>query len=69
MRHQHNFDPLAGALPDEYFFIVLAMTVTGAVAVGAGTAYFPIAVTIPIWSLFQSRCETFFLRTWQPFFS
>src|SRR5580692_10054281 len=27
MRGEHSFDPLAEALPDEYFFIVLSMTV------------------------------------------
>jgi hypothetical protein len=41
MRHQHTFDPLAGALPDEYFFIVLSMTVTGAVAVWRWDSIFP----------------------------
>jgi len=33
MRGQNSFDPLAAALPDEYFFIVLSMVVTGTVAV------------------------------------
>ena len=41
MRHQHSLDPLAGALPDEYFFIVLSMTVTGAVAVWRWDCIFP----------------------------
>jgi hypothetical protein len=41
MRHEHSFDPLAGALPDEYFFIVLSMTVTGAVAVWRWDSIFP----------------------------
>ena len=41
MRHQHTFDPLAGALPDEYFFIVLSMTVTGIVAVWRWDSIFP----------------------------
>ncbi len=34
-------DPLVVALPDEYFFIVLSMTVTGAVAVWRWDAIFP----------------------------
>src|SRR5947199_5371434 len=34
-------DPLVVALPDEYFFIVLSMTVTGAVAVWRWEAIFP----------------------------
>jgi len=34
-------DPLLVALPDEYFFIVLSMTVTGAVAVWRWDAIFP----------------------------
>ena len=39
MRGQRNFDPVAATVPDEYFFIVLSMVVTGAVAVCGGTAY------------------------------
>ena len=38
---QTNVDPLLVALPDEYFFIVLSMTVTGAVAVWRWDAIFP----------------------------
>jgi len=41
MRGQHELDPLAGALPDEYFFIVLSMAVTGVVAVWRWDAIFP----------------------------
>jgi len=41
MRGQHVFDPLSGALPDEYFFIVLSMMVTGAVAVWRWDSVFP----------------------------
>ncbi len=41
MRGQHDFDPLAAALPDEYFFIVLSMTVTGVVAVWRWDSIFP----------------------------
>jgi hypothetical protein len=36
-----NVDPLLITLPDEYFFIVLSMTVTGAVAVWRWDAIFP----------------------------
>jgi hypothetical protein len=36
-----NVDPLQIAFPDEYFFIVLSMTVTGAVAVWRWDAIFP----------------------------
>jgi hypothetical protein len=41
MRGTLNVDPLLMALPDEYFFIVLSMTVTGAVAVWRWDAIFP----------------------------
>jgi hypothetical protein len=41
MRHEQSIDPLAGALPDEYFFIVFSMTVTGAVAVWQWDSIFP----------------------------
>jgi hypothetical protein len=41
MRGQNNVDPLAAALPDEYFFIVLSMTVTGVVAVWRWDSIFP----------------------------
>jgi hypothetical protein len=41
LRGQRGFDPLAAALPDEYFFIVLSMVVTGAVAVWRWDGIFP----------------------------
>jgi hypothetical protein len=41
LRGATNVDPLLVALPDEYFFIVLSMTVTGAVAVWRWDAIFP----------------------------
>jgi hypothetical protein len=41
LRGQRGFDPLAAALPDEYFFIVLSMVVTGAVAVWRWDSIFP----------------------------
>jgi len=41
LRGQTSVDPLLVALPDEYFFIVLSMTVTGAVAVWRWDAIFP----------------------------
>jgi hypothetical protein len=41
LRGQTNFDPLAAALPDEYFFIVLSMAVTGGVAVWWWKSIFP----------------------------
>ncbi len=41
LRGTTNVDPLLVALPDEYFFIVLSMTVTGAVAVWRWDAIFP----------------------------
>jgi hypothetical protein len=41
LRGATNVDPLAIALPDEYFFIVLSMTVTGLVAVWRWDAIFP----------------------------
>jgi hypothetical protein len=41
LRGATGADPLLVALPDEYFFIVLSMTVTGAVAVWRWDAIFP----------------------------
>ena len=41
LRGQLNVDTLLISLPDEYFFIVLSMTVTGAVAVWRWDAMFP----------------------------
>jgi len=41
LRGQRNVDTLLIAFPDEYFFIVLSMTVTGAVAVWRWDAIFP----------------------------
>src|SRR5215469_16170915 len=41
LRGQLNVDPLLIAFRDEYFFIVLSMTVTGAVAVWRWDAIFP----------------------------
>ncbi len=41
LRGQANFDPVAEALPDEYFFIVLSMVVTGGVALWWWDSIFP----------------------------
>lgn len=41
LRGQSNVDTLLIAFPDEYFFVVLSMTVTGAVAVWRWDAIFP----------------------------
>lgn len=41
LRGATNVDPLLISLPDEYFFIVLSMTVTGTVAVWRWDAIFP----------------------------
>jgi len=41
LRGGHALDPLAAALPDEYFFIVLSMVVTGTVAVWRWDSIFP----------------------------
>jgi hypothetical protein len=41
LRGQTNVDTLLIAFPDEYFFIVLSMTVTGAIAVWRWDAIFP----------------------------
>jgi hypothetical protein len=41
LRGAINVDPLAISFPDEYFFIVLSMTVTGAAAVWRWDAIFP----------------------------
>jgi hypothetical protein len=41
MRGQQNFDPVAATVPDEYFFVVLSMVVTGVVAVWRWDSIFP----------------------------
>jgi hypothetical protein len=41
MRREHLTDPWAAALPEEYFFIVLSMAVTGVVAVWRWDSIFP----------------------------
>lgn len=41
LRGMTNVDPLSVSFPDEYFFIVLSMTVTGAVAVWRWDSIFP----------------------------
>jgi hypothetical protein len=41
MRGAHVADPIAAAMPEQYFFIVLSMVVTGAVAVWRWDALFP----------------------------
>jgi hypothetical protein len=41
LRGQAKFDPLAAAMPDEYFFIVLSMVVTGGVALWWWNSIFP----------------------------
>jgi hypothetical protein len=41
MQRQHELDPLAGALSDEYFFLVLSMVITGVVAVWRWDRIFP----------------------------
>jgi hypothetical protein len=41
MRGQRNFDPFAAAIPDEYFFIVLSMVLSGVVAVWRWDSIFP----------------------------
>jgi hypothetical protein len=41
LRGQPNFDVLVAAMPDEYFFIVLSMTVTGVVALWWWDSIFP----------------------------
>jgi len=41
MRGEHVSDPSAAAMPEEYFFIVLSMVVTGVVAVWKWDAIFP----------------------------
>ncbi|MGA7752582.1 MAG: hypothetical protein WCB05_07120 [Candidatus Sulfotelmatobacter sp.] len=41
MRGTAHVDPLLAAFPDEYFFIVLSMTVTGAAAIWRWDAIFP----------------------------
>jgi hypothetical protein len=58
-----EFDPLAAALPDEYFFIVLSMTVTGAVAVWKWDSIFPdrrdymnlVPLPLSMWKIFWAN--------------
>lgn len=68
LRGATNVDPLAMALPDEYFFLVLSMTVTAAVAVWRWDAIFPDRrdymnlVPLPI------STRTIFSPIWSPSF-
>ncbi|HEY6338101.1 MAG TPA: hypothetical protein VIW68_06375 [Candidatus Sulfotelmatobacter sp.] len=58
-----GFDPLRMALPDEYFFVVLSMIVTGAVAVWRWEAIFPdrrdyinlVPLPISTWTIFSAN--------------
>lgn len=58
-----SFDPLAAAMPDEYFFIVLSMAVTGAVAVWKWDSIFPdrrdymnlVPLPIHLWTIFAAN--------------
>lgn len=58
-----GFDPLAAAMPDEYFFIVLSMAVTGAVAVWKWDGIFPdrrdymnlVPLPIHLWTIFAAN--------------
>jgi hypothetical protein len=58
-----SFDPLAAAMPDEYFFIVLSMAVTGAVAVWKWDGIFPdrrdymnlVPLPIHLWTIFAAN--------------
>jgi hypothetical protein len=58
-----GFDPLAAAMPDEYFFIVLSMAVTGAVAVWKWDSIFPdrrdymnlVPLPIRTWTIFSAN--------------
>ena len=63
LRGTPNVDPLLVVLPDEYFFIVLSMTVTGAVAVWRWDAIFPdrrdymnlVPLPISTWTIFLAN--------------
>jgi hypothetical protein len=63
LRGTPNLDPLLVVLPDEYFFIVLSMTVTGAVAVWRWDAIFPdrrdymnlVPLPISTWTIFLAN--------------
>src|SRR5579864_7032471 len=63
LRGQLHVDTLLIALPDEYFFIVLSMTVTGAVAVWRWDAIFPdrrdymnlVSLPISTWTIFLAN--------------
>jgi hypothetical protein len=41
LRHDATFDPFEATIPDEYFFIVLSMAVTGIATLWKWTAIFP----------------------------
>jgi hypothetical protein len=71
MHGRHYFDPLAAALPDEYFFIVLSMTVTGVVAVWRWDGIFPdrrdysnlVPLPISMRSIFLANMTAIFFLT------
>ena len=69
MERQHQLDPLAGALPDEYFFLVLSMVITGAVAVWRWDRIFPdrrdymnlVPLPIPLQKIFWANLTAILL--------
>jgi hypothetical protein len=71
IRGQRDFDRLAGALPDEYFFIALSVTVTGLVAVWQWDSIFPdrrdysnlVPLPIPMRKIFLANLTAIVLLT------
>lgn len=63
VRGERNFDPYAASLPDEYFFIVLSIVVTGAVVIWKWESIFPsrrdfmnlVPLPIPMRSIFLAN--------------
>jgi hypothetical protein len=71
LRGEGKFDPLAAAMPDEYFFIVLSMVVTGGVALWWWDSIFPdhrdfinlVPLPIPTSRIFRANALAIFLLT------
>src|ERR1700730_11027422 len=71
LRGQTKFDPLAAALPDEYFFIALSMVVTGGVALWWWDSIFPdrrdfanlVPLPIPTSSIFRANSVAVLILT------
>jgi hypothetical protein len=69
LRGEHSFDPYRASIADEYFFIVLSMTITGLVMVARWNRLFPdrrdfwnlAVLPIPIRQVFLANFAALFL--------